>query len=170
MDMEQKLNDVYGALDRQARIVELSAGFGILGPLNQGGKEDKPRYGFTDGIIAQIRLGVGGAREEYADVGGNVGKSRPQCASVATEVVYDIIADMMLLAQAGIWEMENFSETTELCRWKMSEEFGELVKQANQESSNRDTEGLAVRLINTCGKDRPGSLKAIDNYVMSHYG
>jgi len=126
-----KLGEVCALLERRSRLVEDCSCFGMLGPLNIAAESETPRYGFTDEAIREVREG-GPARDHYknsriyaagksSDDGvapGHLVTMSAERLAESKEKSFSTIADMMLLAQAGVLVMETYSESADLCRWK----------------------------------------------------
>jgi hypothetical protein len=118
----KRLDILYEAMERSTAVLEKSLSSGVLGPCNPRDEGVFPRYGFTDERIEAARNGdltdlIDGTKTHCVGGFDDQGPTRP------IEDPHATMADMMLMAQAGVLMLENYSESAGLCRWKASQEF-----------------------------------------------
>ncbi|MFH1506534.1 MAG: hypothetical protein ABIE94_06130 [archaeon] len=174
--INQKLGEVYGALRHRYNKV-IPSGWtdcpGNFGPEVLGGKDDRPRYGFSNEVISEVRTGEGDLVKKHYPVDVMLmGFLNPSELDETSQVPkdhwrWDYLADIMLLAQAGVIDVENYSSSVGVPRWKGNPEFDAML---GMESAERVA--MSDRLKKNIGNRNPETDKdliAIDNYVTQFY-
>tara|TARA_Y100000310_G_C20697111_1_gene826469 strand:+ start:3033 stop:3554 length:522 start_codon:yes stop_codon:yes gene_type:complete len=161
-----KLKEVYGAFRRR---VNIALTYGLLGPNvmeETGGFEN---YGFTDEAINDMRTGEGNIRGRYGNDAMNAGNFRDEREigpGRLTQNCYEILADMMLIARAGLIQPEHMSDSG-LTRWQPSDGFVKIMVT----ESGKVTAELS-ELVASLGNRDPETekrLKHLDSYVSKHF-
>ena len=178
--MALNLKEIYNILNLRREVVESAFSWGVLGPLVLGDEKATPRYGFTDAVIGDIRKG-GEARKEYnnskltlagiPDLRGEADE-KIMLSTLREEGMIDarrendlfgLIADMMVLARAGVLKCENYSESTDLCRWRINPEF-ESVMPANTHGRM-----MTYVFLDTSIREKNPDLTKVDQVVTRYW-
>ncbi len=152
----EKLKEIYQVLENRVHLL----GHGVLGPIIIDPEDTNSRYGFTDEKIKEMHDG-GFVRNEYKPsiLYGVGGYSDQDFEHDNDESAFQMLADIMLFAQAGILDYENYSDSMDLGRWEVSRKFKTLACPNN----TINTEELSDF------NNRTEYATKVDAFILEHY-
>ncbi len=160
-DEIEKLKEVYGAIRDNRRVLQSTFVAGMLGPNPVPGKGEAEQFGFTDEYIAEFRKEDSAEREDYGRMTIFAGCfSTDPHQSMPPRDHFDILADMMILAQVGVLDYESAGD--DLCRWRVNPEF-EKITPENPVERGFLFDRIVAHDAGKLGRDE--EMKKIDDFV-----
>lgn len=160
--MNPKLKEVYEAMDRQSMTLWHMANRPLLAPVSIEDENHRPRYGFSDELIAKVRSGKNDGTETMLLNWKNtpfVYKEEHLYQMALTKPEkFEFLADTMLFGQAGISKQVGTDRYSGYYFWVFNPKFGALL---DAYSGN-----IADDILN---EERTPGMKRFDAFIMQFY-